>query len=151
MTGLDSCIGFLVNNLARQFKKGMNERLAPYEITVAQWTILARLWEQDGVTQKDLAKSLQLEGSTIVWLIDKLEKKRFVVRKTLPADRRSTQIFLTPAGKRLRDELPAFHVGLDEIATASASAAEVEGFYKLLRLMSVNLRNYQPAEQLNDE
>ena len=50
----------------------------------------------NGLSQKEIAEKLKLEGPTLIPIIDKLEKDGLVVRETDPNDRRNNRLFLTP-------------------------------------------------------
>jgi MarR family transcriptional regulator for hemolysin len=65
-------------------------------ITFGQWKIIITLVNNDdGLTQKEIADKLGLEGPTLIPIIDKLEKDGFVTRKVDKNDRRNNRIFLT--------------------------------------------------------
>lgn len=51
-----------------------------------------------GLKQADLARALQLDRSTVVTVIDTLEKRGLVDRRRAPEDRRSNAVSLTDAG-----------------------------------------------------
>ena len=93
-------LGFLMVTLTRQWRRFVEEQLAVSGLTDATWTPLLHLraWG-DGVTQKELAERVGLDGSSLVRLLDILEGKGWVERRADPADRRSKRIFLTEEGK----------------------------------------------------
>jgi MarR family transcriptional regulator for hemolysin len=90
-------LGFLMVTLTRQWRRFVEEQLAASGLTDATWTPLLHLraWG-DGVTQKELAERVGLDGSSLVRLLDILEGKGWVERRADAADRRSKRIFLTP-------------------------------------------------------
>ena len=54
-----------------------------------------------------IADVLCCDGSTVTWIVDRLEERGLVERRSNPADRRVRLIALTPEGRRVRDELRA--------------------------------------------
>lgn len=48
---------------------------------------------------------LCLDGSTVTWIIDRLEEKGLVERQADPKDRRVRLVALTDEGRRIRDEI----------------------------------------------
>jgi MarR family transcriptional regulator, organic hydroperoxide resistance regulator len=67
-----------------------------------------------------LAQSFQCDASTMTWLVDRLEERGIVERRSLPSDRRVKAVGLTPFGvetkERLLEQLyepPAELVALD--------------------------------------
>lgn len=77
------------------------ERLAETEmkkqlgLTPSQWKIILALSMTDGLTQKEIADRIYVDGSTLVPIIDKMEENGLVERKSDSKDRRINRIFLT--------------------------------------------------------
>ncbi|SRR5579872_234583 len=77
------------------------ERAAEYEIknklglTSSQWKIILALNLFDGLSQKELADKIYVDGSTLVPVIDTMEKKGLIERRPDPKDRRHNRLFLT--------------------------------------------------------
>jgi MarR family transcriptional regulator for hemolysin len=92
-------LGFLMVTLVRQWRRLVEEQLAANGLTDATWTPLLHLraWG-DGVTQKELAERVGLDGSSLVRLLDILESRGWVERRADTTDRRSKRIFLTESG-----------------------------------------------------
>ncbi|HXB81584.1 MAG TPA: MarR family transcriptional regulator [Bradyrhizobium sp.] len=82
--------------------------------TRAQWIVLFRLRDQEGLSQVDLADVLELQPISLVRLLDRLVEHGLVERKHDPRDRRANRLFLTPAGRQLADDLDSLR---DSIAT----------------------------------
>lgn len=68
----------------------------------------------DGISQKDLAASVGMEGSTLVRLLDTLEQKGQIERQADSHDRRAKRIYLTDAG---REQVSALRAELLQIET----------------------------------
>lgn len=52
-----------------------------------------------------LADALVCDASTVTWLVDRLEERGLVERRSLPADRRVKTVALTPLGVQTRERL----------------------------------------------
>lgn len=74
-------------------------------ITPTQFGALVLMEANPGIRQLDLARALQLDRSTVVPLLERLEKKGLVARERLRQDRRSKALHLTAKGLRLLKEL----------------------------------------------
>jgi MarR family transcriptional regulator for hemolysin len=82
--------------------------------TRAQWIVLFRLRQQEGLSQVDLAEVLELQPISLVRLLDRLVEHGLLERRPDPRDRRANRLFLTPRGRQLVDELDSLR---DSIAT----------------------------------
>lgn len=95
-----SRFGFQFVVLAWRWRRALDDRLAAVGLTDATWAPLVHLQEAgDGVSQKDLAANVGLDGSSLVRLLDILAGKALVERRIDPVDRRTNLVFLTQAGR----------------------------------------------------
>lgn len=88
---------FLSRRLGTAFQAGLSVELSPMQLHAI--AVLA----EGRVRIRDLAARLGLAESSVTRLVDRLEGQRFVVRRVLPADRRSVAVELTTAGRRAAD------------------------------------------------
>ncbi len=63
------------------------------------------LAENGPLTQKRLSEILALENHTVTRTIDRLVEKDFVVRQSVPHDRRFSLVFLTEKGNGIRQQI----------------------------------------------
>jgi MarR family transcriptional regulator, transcriptional regulator for hemolysin len=73
--------------------------------TRAQWIVLFRLRQQEGLSQVDLADVLELQPISLVRLLDRLVEHGLLERRHDPKDRRTNRLFLTASGRQLVDDL----------------------------------------------
>ena len=139
-------LGFLMVTLTRQWRRFVEEQLAANGLTDATWTPLLHLraWG-DGVTQKELAERVGLDGSSLVRLLDILESKGWVERRADTADRRSKRIFLTAEGNQAVDQIRATMLEAERSLLQDLDEAEVEAM-----LGSVNKVRAR-IEQMHDQ
>ena len=102
---LEDSLGFLINHAGRKARALLGMRFQPYEITTEQWTVLNRLAEQDGLSQKELARRAEKDQTNLTRILGQLERKGLVVRKTNESDRRSELPYITEKGRALNDVL----------------------------------------------
>lgn len=107
---------------------------------------LSLIDEHPGINQRDLAGILSTDPSTMVRLIDQLEKRGWVVRETAPYDRRHTVPRATEEGRAALARIqPLMHESECELA-GDLSAEERATLVRLLK----RLRVTASAETLND-
>src|SRR3982751_138645 len=75
------------------------------ELTPEQWMILVRLWEREGRSQNDLCDSTFRDRPTMSRILDGMERRKLIVRRTDPSDKRSRLVYLAPAGQSLEKQL----------------------------------------------
>lgn len=88
-------LGFALNDVARMLRTYSDQRASELNITRAQWAVLAKLRRSEGVTQRELANSLDLAPITLARLIDKLAASGLVERRDDASDRRANRLYLT--------------------------------------------------------
>jgi DNA-binding MarR family transcriptional regulator len=100
-------LGYLVSDVARLLRRNMDRRLQALGLTQAQWRAIARLSRNEGMTQVDLAESLEIQPITVTRLVDRMEKAGWVERRTHPLDRRAVRLFLAPRSQPILAEMHA--------------------------------------------
>ncbi|MGV2794882.1 MarR family transcriptional regulator, partial [Clostridium perfringens] len=78
--------------------------LSPLGLTYTQYITLLSLWEQDGVTVKELGSKLFLDSGTLTPLLKKLENMNLITRTRDTADERNVLITLTDRGRELQEQ-----------------------------------------------
>jgi DNA-binding MarR family transcriptional regulator len=74
-------------------------------VTADQFVLLARLAEQDAITQQELARRVSSDPSTIRAMLVLLEGRGLVARERHPEDSRARVVTLTAKGRRLAERL----------------------------------------------
>src|SRR5271155_2050202 len=90
---------------SRLLRNYIDHRAKGRGTTRAQWIVLFRLREQEGLSQVDLADVLELQPISLVRLLDRLVEHGLLERRHDPRDRRANRLFLTAAGRHLVDDL----------------------------------------------
>src|SRR5665648_1186813 len=61
---------YKLSRVMRKVHRYYERKLSLYGITPSQFYVLSAVWEKDGVKFKDLAKSLEMDGSTLTSILD---------------------------------------------------------------------------------
>jgi MarR family transcriptional regulator for hemolysin len=99
---------------SRLLRNYIDNRAKSRGTTRAQWIVLFRLRQQEGLSQVDLADVLELQPISLVRLLDRLVEHGLLERRHDPRDRRANRLFLTESGRQLVDDLDSLR---DAIAT----------------------------------
>lgn len=96
-------IAFYVNILNSRIKKCFFDRLQEngINITPEQYLVMDILWENQSLSQQNIADVIQKDKNSVTKIIDSLEKKNLVSRVVDKNDRRINRIELTKEGKAL--------------------------------------------------
>lgn len=109
---LDKTVGFAIYKVAMRLRAELTQRLRGHDLTSEQYGILARLWEEDGICQRELAERIVKDRPNVTRMLDKLERKGLVSRRPDPADRRAYGVYLTEEGRAIQAELMPIVEGL---------------------------------------
>ena len=116
------------------------QELGEMGITPVQYAALQTVANHPGIDQRTLARTIALDTSTTGGVIDRLEARGCLERRTSSEDRRARQLFLTEAGNlALTNAVPAMLRAQDQILGPLSERQRAE-FMKLLRLL-VNTNN----------
>ncbi len=97
---------FRMTRAVRHWRRQLDLQLKHYSLTEATCRPLIYINRMgDGVRQKDLAYEMEIEGSSLVRLIDSLEEGGLVTRRVEREDRRANNLYLTAAGQELLGKL----------------------------------------------
>lgn len=78
--------------------------LEQLDLTYPQYLALLVLWQEDGVSVKQLGEQLHLDSGTLTPLLKRLEAKGLVTRGRRENDERVRVLVLTEAGQALRQQ-----------------------------------------------
>jgi MarR family transcriptional regulator for hemolysin len=109
--------------------------------TRAQWIVLVRLREQEGLSQVDLADVLELQPISLVRLLDRLVEHGLVERRNDPRDRRANRLFLTENGHQLVDDLDSLRESIATDVLQDVSAPAIETSLETLRNIKDRIKN----------
>lgn len=85
---------FAVYETAGEFNKLYSSVLQPFGLTYPQYLVLLALWEQDGVTLKELGEKLNLGTGTLTPMVSRMEASDWVRKERSKEDERKVYIYL---------------------------------------------------------
>ena len=94
-------VGFLLSQLGSANARWFHETLVPVGLEPRQFAILRWVAQDEGRSQQALGDALGIAPSRLVALIDELEERGLVERRTNPSDRRARALHVTAEGRRL--------------------------------------------------
>lgn len=127
---LEDQIGFKLR-LANQKHLEVFARMMP-DITPTQFAVLAKLLEEDTISQNQLGRLVGMDAATTKGVVDRLRAKGFVRRIKSTSDMRRLEILLTPEGRAFA--LRAVQTAAD-ISAATAQNLTRRELERLLELL----------------
>ena len=136
---LDQQLCFALYSSSLAMTKLYKPLLEPLGLTYPQYLAMLVLWEQDGISVSTLGHRLSLDSGTLTPLLKRLETAALIRRQRASDDERRVDIFLTDAGRRLKDQALTIP---PQLACASNCSLE--------ELSSLTRRLHELRQQLGD-
>ena len=121
-------IGFLISDVARLMRTAFDRRVRNLGLTRSQWLVINRLYRHPDATQSELAEMLEVEKATAGRMVDRMEKKGWVVRRPDAADRRVNRLQLTAEAHLIQVQLAQIADRTVDDALALLSSDERDQF-----------------------
>ena len=125
--------GQLLFRLWRASHTRTAEALASIGLTPALFGLLNVLGERDGAIQQELGSAMGIDPSTMVSLLDDLERAGLAERRPRPTDRRAREVVITPKGRRLLERGRRLAGQVEGEVLQGLTAAERRQLLALLR------------------
>lgn len=138
-------IGFLIADVARLLTRNFDRKAQKFDLSRAQWQVLAWLKRNEGISQTGLADMLEMSPMTLMRHVDKLEATGLVERRAHPVDRRIYQLYLGRQAHPMLDRLWELGSQTRSEALAHLPRTEEEALLKTLVRMRQNLIDAESA------
>lgn len=120
-------------------------RFAPRGVTADQFVLLATLERGHALTQRELARRMASDPSTVRAMLVLLAKRGFVRRDSHPTDARARTVALTPLGKRTFRQLWAAGQSIRERMLGALGPDEADILEAMLGRIADSLNAEQAA------
>ncbi|MCO6184766.1 MarR family winged helix-turn-helix transcriptional regulator [Rhizobium sp. L1K21] len=146
---------YLSGLLAKGFSRSLQHKIAALGISPGQYPILVTLWNEDGITQRELVERLEIEQATIANTLSRMVRDDLVERRAHPKDKRAQLLYLTDRAKSLKDAALKAAEEADEALFSGFRRFERELLMEYMRWAVENARKLEdgvdPAEaQIHD-
>ncbi|MDX2202292.1 MAG: MarR family transcriptional regulator [Hyphomicrobiaceae bacterium] len=109
LAALDQATGYLLRRAQMWLFRELKARFKPFDISIAQYTVLYVVSINPGLAQARVAEALLIERARLVLMLDRLEERGLIVRTRSKSDRRSHELHITDGGRELLDKLLEVH------------------------------------------
>lgn len=135
----------LIRDTERAFRKALQVRLAEYGVPFGHWTFLRVLWENDGLTQKELSAHAGVMEPTTFAAMKAMEAQGYILRKQLPTNRKNVYIHLSAKGRALKNKLVPLAEDTNSISTHGIAPDDLMTTRRVLLTMIENLAEDERA------
>jgi DNA-binding MarR family transcriptional regulator len=111
-----SSFGYLLRQTSRRLDRAISRSLIEFDLTVSQYHLLRELWEQQGLSVRELAWLVNIAEPSTLKSVNLMRERGLVGIRVDTSDRRKRLVFLTSKGSRLKKPV------LDEIERVSLFA-----------------------------
>ena len=147
----DGALSFVVREVNRAFARALQTRIARSGVSMGQWFFLRALWEEDGLTQRELSHRVGMMEPTTVTAVNVMEAQGLVQRVRNSHDRRKMNVFLTDKGRALRDTMMPSASEIAQIAIDGIAPEELDVTLDVLRRVGANLNAACAAARESEE
>jgi MarR family transcriptional regulator for hemolysin len=139
----ENTLGMAIKLSSKSLERAMDIELKNlHGLSSGQWKIILVLSIEDGFSQKDLAERIFVDSTTLVPIIDSMEKKGLVERRTDPKDRRNNRIFLSGKSKSLADPIIESIFRIRKIVYKNIPERDLEFARNILKKITENADSY---------
>jgi DNA-binding MarR family transcriptional regulator len=135
---LPTLIGYNLRRAQVAVFQDLMSALGDLELTPGLFGVLQIIKNNAGLKQTDLANALHVDRSTVVGVIDKLEKRGLVNRAAAPRDRRSYALYLTDVGEDMLTQAESRVLGHEQRIARNLSTEERSNLLVLLQKVAAN-------------
>jgi DNA-binding MarR family transcriptional regulator len=133
-------LGYLVNHAARLMERALAAEIVPHGAWPGYFPVLLALWEDDGRTQAELVRLVDVEQPTLANTLRRMERDGLIRRTPDPTDRRVARIRLTRRGRALEATLTHGAQRVNERALRGLDTAQQAALLAALRQAIANLQ-----------
>jgi MarR family transcriptional regulator for hemolysin len=144
---LDRDLLVLLHDVARMQRTRFDQWARRYGMTRAQGMILFRLSRQPGISQNEMAALCEVEPITVGRLVDRLEARGMLERRSDPSDRRLRRLHLLPAAQPILAAIEVYKNELTDFLTGDFEPKKVEAMVDLLLHMKQKLITEAAAQK----
>jgi DNA-binding MarR family transcriptional regulator len=135
----EESLGYQVNHLARLLAQALAAGIAPYGVVPGQFAQLLALFEQDGLTQRELCDRVGIEQATMAKTLQRMQRDGLVRCDPDPDDGRRIRVYLTDQARAIEHDLVAAARSVNAAATNGLTDRQTATYLNLTARLIANL------------
>lgn len=134
-------LGYQLGLLNRLYDRCLQEALKEFGVAPGQFAPMVMLFEEDGLTQAELCRRINVEQPTMANTLERMERDGLVRRKADSEDRRRAHVFLTARAKEMQVQVMEAARAVSNRTVSRLSAGEQDDMFRLVGRMVENLKS----------
>jgi DNA-binding MarR family transcriptional regulator len=135
----DDRLAHLIREATRLLVRSLQARLQQHDVSFGHWAFLRILWEQDGLSQRQLSEAAGVMEPTTHAALHAMEQRGYVERRRQAGDLRNQHVFLTTSGRRLKRVLVPLAIEVNEVAVQGLPREDLATMRRVLHTIIGNL------------
>ena len=133
-------LGYQIGLLGRLYDRRLQDVLKDYGVAPGQFAPLVMLFEQDGLTQAELCRRINVEQPTMANTLQRMERDGLIRRKSDTADKRRTLVHLTPRAREMQSRVMESARAVSNQTVKGLSVGDQDDMFRLVARMVENLK-----------
>ena len=136
---LPETISYLLATICKAHRNWAEQELATVGLHVGQEMLLSYLWQEDGLTQSELAQRLGVQPATVCKMLGRMEAGGLIATRRDERDSRISRVYLSDEGQAFQQALTHAWARLETRLLAGFTADEVIVLRQVLARLAENL------------
>lgn len=145
---LDLSLSYVVRIAHRLLVRDLDKALSSVGVSRGQWYFLNALWQEDGLTQRELSDRVGMKEPTTALALNGMEKSHLVYRVRDKGDLRKVRVYLTEAGHGMRNVLLPMIKTINDRATTDISPQDLATFHLVAKEITRKLCTTEELDPL---
>ena len=133
-------LGYQIGLLGRLYDRRLQEVLKDYGVAPGQFAPLVMLFEQDGLTQAELCRRINVEKPTMANTLQRMERDGLIKRTEDEADKRRSLVHLTPRAREMQAKVMESARAVSNQTVKGLSVGDQDDMFRLVARMVENLK-----------
>ena len=133
-------LGYQIGLLGRLYDRRLQDMLKEFGVAPGQFAPLVMLFEQDGLTQAELCRRINVEQPTMANTLQRMERDGLIRRKSDTTDKRRALVYLTPRAREIQAKVMESARAVSNQTVKGLSAGDQEDMFSLVARMVENLK-----------
>ncbi|RST77454.1 MarR family transcriptional regulator [Siminovitchia acidinfaciens] len=118
---------------AKSIEEKVKQDVANYDVNLSEFAVLEALYHKGQLTVQQICSKVLIASGSMTYVIDKLEKKGMLERKTCPVDRRVIHVILTEQGNAFMEKVFPVHQQLIDKIFGDLGEKDKESLISMLK------------------